>query len=138
MLAKTVRGRREARRAAICIGTPELPVADYEYGVTDGLLEFGSRSDGRVRVEQTGVLGLRDGISAGTPRRPKGSRCFQTDRGGGFAVIREFFPVEESARDSGMHAGYPRSQGPTDGRLGTPEPLYPALSDVTTAFAAGA
>jgi len=32
----------------------------------------------------------------------------------------------------------PGTQGPTDGRLGTPEPLNPALFDVTTAFAAGA
>ena len=111
MLAKTVRGRREARRAAICIGTPELPVADYEYGVTDGLLEFGSRSDGRVRVEQTGVLGLRDGISAGTPRRPKGLRRVQTDFGFGRFGRGRVLPDKAFAEGAGMRMGASRNEG---------------------------
>ena len=67
-----------------------------------------------MRVEQTGVLEPRDGVPADTLRRLKGSRCFQTDRGGGLADIREFFPVEESAGDSGTNAGYtqkPRADG---------------------------
>ena len=109
VLAKTVRGRREARLAAICIGTPESPVADDEYGVTDGLLKFSSRSNGRAMAARTGVIEPREGVSAGTPQRPKRLRCFQTDRGGGFADIGEFFPVEESAGDAGMHAGCPRN-----------------------------